>query len=177
VTPETARDIRSALPPEVTAVGVFVNSTFEEIMAICIRANLTAVQLHGRETPDLVARLRRERLLVVKALFADGAPGLEAASGLPASAFLVECGQGRLPGGNARVWDWGRAAALGAHHPLILAGGLTPDNAAQAVRAASPDAVDVSSGVEASPGRKDIRKVEQLIAAVSTAGARRAIFS
>ena len=115
--------------------------------------------------------------MVIKALFAQRAPGFEAASGIPASAFLVECGKGPLPGGNAQDWDWDRAAALGARHPLILAGGLTPENAAQAVRAAFPDAVDVSSGVEASPGRKDIHKVEQLIAAVSTAAARRPIFS
>ncbi|MCK7512769.1 MAG: hypothetical protein MZV70_57905, partial [Desulfobacterales bacterium] len=80
----------------------------------------------------------------------------------PASAFLVECGQGPLPGGNARAWDWGEAAPFGERHPLILAGGLTPENAAQAVRAALPDAVDVSSGVEAGPGRKDIRKVEAI---------------
>jgi phosphoribosylanthranilate isomerase len=169
VTPEAARDIRRVLPPGVACVGVFVDSPFEDIMGICIRAGLESVQLHGREAPELVGRLRREGLLVIKALFAQRTPGIEAAFGIPASAFLVECGKGP-------AWEWGRAAALGAHHPLILAGGLTPENAAQAVGAALPDAVDVSSGVEASPGRKDIRKVEQFIAAVSTAEARRRIF-
>ena len=138
-------------------------------MAMAAHTGCTVVQLHGCESPESVQRLRREGLFVIKALFADRAPGIAAASRFPASAFLVECGQGPLPGGNARAWQWGRAAALGERHPLILAGGLDPQNAAQSVRAALPDAVDVSSGVEVRPGRKDIRKVEQFIAAVATA--------
>jgi phosphoribosylanthranilate isomerase len=173
----TAADIRRALPARVTCIGVFVDETFEVVMRIVTRTGLTAVQLHGSETPALVARLRREGLLVIKALFAEKPPGLDAAAGFSAAAFLAECGQGPLPGGNARVWRWSQAASLGKSHPLILAGGLTPENAAPAVRAALPDAIDVSSGVEASPGRKDIRKLKQLIAAVSTAAARRTIFA
>ena len=122
-------------------------------------------------------QLIREGLFVIKALFADRAPVIEAASQYSASAYLVECGRGALPGGNAQEWDWSRAGPFAERHPLILAGGLTPENAAQAVRAALPDAVDVSSGVEAVPGRKSIRKVEQFIAAVATAGAKRRIFA
>jgi len=177
VTAAAAREIRRALPPEVSCVGVFVDEPFEGVMATASQAGLTAVQLHGNEPPEVVERLRREGLFVIKALFADRAPGLDEALNYSASAYLVECGRGVLPGGNAHAWEWGRAAALGERHPLILAGGLTPENAAQALRAALPDAVDVSSGVEAGPGRKDIRKVEQLIAAVATAGARRRIFA
>jgi phosphoribosylanthranilate isomerase len=158
-------------------VGVFVDEPFEGVMALATHTGFTAVQLHGSEAPEVVERLRREGLFVIKALFADRAPGIETASQYSASAYLVECGQGALPGGNAHAWEWGRAAALGQRHPLILAGGLTPTNAAQAVRAALPDAVDVSSGVEAVPGRKNIRKVEQFIAAVATASARRRIFA
>jgi len=177
VTAATARAIRSALPPEVACVGVFVDEPFEGIMALAAQTGFTAVQLHGSEAPEVVERLRREGLFVIKALFADRAPGMETASQYSASAYLVECGQGALPGGNAHAWEWGRAAALGQRHPLILAGGLTPENAAQAVRTALPDAVDVSSGVETGPGRKSIRNVEQFIAAVAAAGARRRIFA
>jgi len=177
VSATTARAIRRALPPEVACVGVFVDEPYEGIMALAARTGFSAVQLHGSESPELVRRLRRAGLFVIKALFADRAPGIETASQYSASAYLVECGQGALPGGNAHAWEWGRAAALGQRHPLILAGGLTPENAAQAVRAALPDAIDVSSGVETGPGRKDIRKVEQLIAAVATAGARRRLFA
>jgi len=177
VTAATARAIRRALPPEVACVGVFVDEPFEGIMALAAHTGFTAVQLHGSEAPEVVERLRREGLFVIKALFADRAPGIETASQYSASAYLVECGRGALPGGNAQEWDWSRAGPFAERHPLIMAGGLTPENAAQAVRAALPDAVDVSSGVEASPGRKDICKVEQFIAAVATAGARRRIFA
>ena len=95
----------------------------------------------------------------------------------PASAFLVECGQGALPGGNALAWNWGRAAPLAERFPLVLAGGLTPDTAVPAVRAASPDALDVSSGVETAPGRKDIRNVQAFIRAATAAPCRRRVFA
>lgn len=172
-----AAEIRRALPPEIACVGVFVDESFKNIMRIVARTGFAAVQLHGGETPEFVDRLLGEGLFVIKALFAEREPGFAEAPRFKSSAFLAECGKGPLPGGNARGWEWGRAGPLARHHPLILAGGLAPENAAQAVRAASPDAVDVSSGVEAGPGRKDIRKVEQFIAAVSTAAARRRIFA
>jgi len=172
-----AAEIRRALPPGVACVGVFVDASFDAVMRTVDRTGFAAVQLHGHETPELVARLRREGLFVIKALFAGRAPGFTEAARFPASVFLVECGNGPLPGGNARSWEWGDAEALARRHPLILAGGLGPENAAQAVRAASPDAVDVSSGAEAGPGRKDLCKVKQLIAAVATAKARRTIFA
>ncbi len=172
-----AAEIRRALPPEIACVGVFVDESFQNIMRIVTRTGLTAVQLHGNETPELVERLSGEGLFVIKALFAERAPGFSEAPLYPAAAFLVECGQGPLPGGHARTWKWNEAAAVGERRPLILAGGLAPDNAALAVRAAQPDAVDVSSGVEAGPGRKDLRKVKQLIAAVATAAARRTLFA
>jgi len=145
-------------------------------MAIAAHTGFTAVQLHGSESPEVVGLLRREGLFVIKALFADRSPLLDEGAPYSPSAFLVECGRGPLPGGNAQDWDWGRAGPFAERHPLILAGGLTPENAAQAVRAALPDAVDVSSGVEAGPGRKDLRKIERFIAAVKTASARRRIF-
>jgi phosphoribosylanthranilate isomerase len=173
---DAATEIRRALPADVACVGVFVDEAFDTILDTAERTGITTVQLHGREAPELVARLRAQGLVVIKALFAEKPPLIDQAEMYPASAFLVECGRGALPGGNAWAWDWGRAAGLGQRHPLILAGGLAPLNAALAVRAARPDAVDVSSGVEASPGCKDILKVNQLIAAVAAAAARRTIF-
>jgi phosphoribosylanthranilate isomerase len=174
---ETAREICRAIPAGVARVGVFVDASPEVVLRAAGTVGLTAVQLHGCEPPEVVDRLRREGLFVVKALFAERAPAFEDAPRYPASAFLVECGQGALPGGNALAWDWGAAAGIGLEHPLILAGGLTPLNAAQAVRAASPDAVDVSSGVEAAPGRKEIRKIEAFIRAATAAPCRRRVFA
>ena len=170
-----ARDIRRALPAGVACVGVFVDETYETVMRIVGHTGITAIQLHGSEPPELVERLHREGLFVIKALFADRAPGFDKAGEYSGAVFLAECGRGALPGGNAHAWEWSKAGPIGERHPLIIAGGLDPTNAAQAVRAALPDAVDVSSGVETGPGCKDIRKVEEFIAAVATASARRAI--
>jgi len=164
---DQAREICLALPDHVTTVGVFVNESFYNIMQRVERCRLNAVQLHGRESPGLVSRLRRENLQVFKVLFANGMPSLSEASNYQASAYLAECGRGKLPGGNALMWNWGEAKSLGQKHPLILAGGLSPENVFEAVSAGLPDAVDVSSGVESAPGRKDLTKVEAFVDAVS----------
>lgn len=163
VDPQTAAAICAVLPPRVARVGVFVDVAVEEIRAAVRRCGLTGVQLHGAEPPAAVAALRRERVLVVKALFAARPPNLDAAAAYDADAFLVECGRGRLPGGNAEAWRWAEARPVAVRGPLILAGGLSPENVAEAVRAAAPDAVDVSSGVESAPGRKDLARVAALI--------------
>ena len=114
ISAETAREIRRALPAEVVCVGVFVDAPPETVLRVARTAGLGAVQLHGGEPPEGVERLRREGLFVIKALFAERAPAFEDAPRYPASAFLVECGQGALPGGNALAWDWGAASGTAA---------------------------------------------------------------
>lgn len=166
VAADQARAVVAALPEMVAAVGVFVDASFSYIMARVERCGLSMVQLHGRESARLTARLKAHGVGVIKALFVDGRPGFEDASAFDVDGYLVECAKGPLPGGNAVVWDWGAARDLGLRQPLVLAGGLSPDNVAEAVRAAQPAAVDVSSGVEVSPGRKDPDRVARLIAAV-----------
>lgn len=167
LTDHLAGEICMAVQERVKTVGVFVNETFSSIMQRVDHCHLNAVQLHGQEPPELVRRLREENLHVIKALFIDGKPSLEDVSSYHASAFLVECGLGRLPGGNALEWNWEQAKSLGEKHPLIIAGGLTPENVCDAIKASAPHAVDVSSGVESVPGRKDPGKVGALISAVS----------
>jgi phosphoribosylanthranilate isomerase len=161
------RAITSALPKNVCPVGVFVNESFERIMATASVGGLRAVQLHGREAPALVEALSAEGLIVIKALFINGHPDLDQARHYPADGFLVECAGGRLPGGNAMQWDWSAARGISMQRPVVLAGGLTPDNILQAIAAANPDAVDVSSGVEIAPGRKDAGKVAAFCQAVA----------
>jgi len=168
VTDEQALAISSAVSGQVKRVGVFVDAAFEDILQKVEDCHLSAVQLHGQESPELVTRLMAAEIPVIKALFVDGKPALTEAARYTASAFLVECSKGPLPGGNAMAWDWGAVKGFGASHPLILAGGLSPENAAQAVSSARPHAVDVSSGVEASPGRKDLKRVAAFIEAVSS---------
>ena len=161
------RAITAVLPKNVCPVGVFVNEPFERIMKVVRVGGLRAVQLHGQETPALVEALSAEGLIVIKALFVNGNPNLDQAPRYPASAFLVECAGGRLPGGNAMQWDWSDARRLPGEQPVVLAGGLTPDNIRQAIMDGNPDAVDVSSGVESMPGRKDIDKVIAFCRAVA----------
>ncbi len=162
-----AKAISSALPDDIATVGVFVNESYAGIMRIVEYCRLKAVQLHGRETPDLVKRLLKEDLKVIKALFVKREPSIHAIDNYGASAYLVECGQGALPGGNALAWNWSETRNVEKKHPLILAGGLTPGNVAEAIESGMPDAVDVSSGVEASPGKKDLSKVKSFIETIS----------
>ncbi len=170
LTNDRAREICSAVTDRVKTVGVFVNESFSSIMNHVERCHLSTVQLHGQESPELVRRLRNQNLQVIKALFIDGNPSLKDAENYPASAFLVECGQGKLPGGNALQWNWDQAKSFGEKHPLIIAGGLTPENISHAITVSSPHAVDVSSGVESSPGHKDIDKVAVFLNTVFRCG-------
>ena len=165
------RRITAHLPRTVCPVGVFVNEDFERIMQTVDMGGLKGVQLHGQEDPGLVEALTAAGLTVIKAVFVNGNPPLEAAARYPATAFLVECAGGPLPGGNALDWNWADARQLPADRPVILAGGLTPDNIAIAIAAGGPAAVDVSSGVEISPGRKDMAKVAAFCRAVAACGA------
>lgn len=167
-----ATTVAAALPAQVCTVGVFVDPSWGFLNEAIAACRLGAVQLHGRESGDFIDRLCRTfPVKVIKGLFATKAPRLEDADTYPASAFLVECGRGAQPGGNAQAWDWGAAADFARRYPTILAGGLTPDNVADAIAAARPAAVDASSGLEAAPGRKDLRKVERFIAAVRSTAA------
>lgn len=163
VSDEKARAVCRELPSTACAIGVFVNEAFEAIMRRVEWCGLRGAQLHGDEPPELAARLRAEGLVVLKAFFANGRPSLAMAARYPGPVCLVESAGGPLPGGNALTWDWAAARDLAAIRPTVLAGGLNADNIREAIESALPDAVDVSSGVEASPGVKDLEKVKLFI--------------
>ena len=169
VTAVQAEEISRALPVSVCTVGVFVDETFDNIMRSAQTARLNAVQLHGVESPALVEKICNEGLKVIKALFSNRKPFYTEASHFPATAFLVECGDGPLPGGNARVWDFSLLKDFGKNFPLVLAGGLSVNNIIEAVVQSQPDAVDISSGVERLPGQKDLSKVKTFIKTVQRA--------
>ena len=165
VTASQAREISMALPQFVCRVGVFVNETFDAILKIARGARLQAVQLHGMEPPHLVKKLGDQGLTVIKALFSHREPFFNRAAHFPAAGFLVECGLGPLPGGNARAWDFSLLKNFNKNAPFVLAGGLTIDTVGHAIDQCQPDAVDISSGVESSPGKKDLNRVKQFIKA------------
>ncbi len=157
VTAMQARAIIAALPPFVTTVGLFVDASTAEIEEILGTVPLDTLQFHGEEPPEFCASFGRPYL---KALSMRDDINLhsEAERFTSAAALLVDTFQAGLPGGTGVTFDWTRIPAdLG--KPLILAGGLNPDNVAQAIKQARPYAVDVSSGVEAAKGIKDAEKI------------------
>lgn len=165
VTMEQAAAITRELPETTPAWGVFVNAEFGWIMERVKACGLSGVQLHGNESPELVSALADEGVIVIKALFASKPPGLDRAGRFPHARYvLAECGQGALPGGNAKTWDYALARDLTL--PVVLAGGLDPAGVGHAVAVARPAGVDVSSGVEAAYGIKDIEKVNTFVKAV-----------
>ncbi len=160
VDPYRARRIAAALPPFVTPVGVFVNQPEEYINAVASLVGLGAVQLHGDEDPAFAARLRRP---VLKAVSQPAEA--RAASRWPRQVMLlVDAHDPVRRGGTGAVADWTRAAALAAERPIMLAGGLTPENVLEAVARVRPFGIDVSSGVEAAPGVKDHDRLTALFA-------------
>ncbi|MDA8136762.1 MAG: phosphoribosylanthranilate isomerase [Desulfobacteraceae bacterium] len=168
VTIDQAARITKILPRHIMTIGVFVDNDFNDIMEKVKGCALKGVQLHGKESPELVDQLKKEHLFVIKSLFAAKEPYLSRAKEYSAaSALLVEFGKGILPGGNAESWNYELSRQINMKIPLIIAGGLSPDNVTKAVKTARPFGVDVSSGVEQSPGLKDIHKVGSFIARIN----------
>jgi phosphoribosylanthranilate isomerase len=160
VVPEQARAIIAALPPFVTRVGLFVNENPERIRALVAACGLDAVQLHGDELPTdcLLPPCR-----VIKGVRPADAGDLPALADYPVTALLVDAAVPGQFGGTGQRADWGLARQLATRHRVILAGGLTPENVGAAVRQVRPYGIDVASGVEISPGRKDPDKVARFI--------------
>lgn len=164
VTPRTAADIARRLPPEVLTVGVFRDEAPERVVRIVNEAGLGAVQLHGHEPPS-DGRWIRERVRWLIRAFPAGSPEIERARDHAADAVLLDAPS---PGGG-RVFDWSLADGVPPGLPLILAGGLNPDNVAAAIAVAEPWGVDVSTGVERAPGIKDARLMRAFIEAARAA--------
>lgn len=162
-----ARAIADGLSGQSRLIGVFVNPDYDTVMKTVESCSLWGVQLHGQEPPGLIPRLRKTGLTVIKALFRNGTPSLSAAADYDPSAFLIESGVGALPGGNARAWDWSDARTVSDQYPVVLAGGLSEINAVGAAKGARADAVDVSSGVEERPGRKNLDQVATFLETMS----------
>ncbi len=168
LTMNQAKNISLALPQKVKKVGVFVNPSFSFLMKRVKECNLDFVQLHGQETQDFIKALNKKNVNVIKTLFVNSTPSLSDVIKYNAHSYLVECGRGKLPGGNAIDWDFKSSRKFGENHPLILAGGLCAKNIEKAIEDSYPDAVDVSSGVEYKPGRKDISKIIKFVKIVTT---------
>jgi phosphoribosylanthranilate isomerase len=169
---ETATEIAAVFRRRAEIVGVFVNPTLAEVTRIADAAGLTMLQLHGDEGPAFCAEAaRRTGCRVIKAARVRSRADIQALAPFHTDFHLLDSHVAGIPGGTGETFAWDLAKAHGRHVPVILSGGLTPDNVAEAIAAVKPFAVDVASGVESRPGRKDPDKLEAFAAAVTAAGA------
>jgi phosphoribosylanthranilate isomerase len=153
-----AREIVEALPPFVTAVGVFVDQ--EDAWRIAKKAGLHVLQFHGDEP---ATAYRDAPLPVIKAIAVRDRSAIDAAAAVPRGAtVLLDAHDPEKRGGTGTRIDWGIAAEIAARRPVILSGGLNAANVLEAIETVRPAAIDVSSGVEAAPGRKDPAKLRAL---------------
>jgi phosphoribosylanthranilate isomerase len=169
IAPAAARRIVKRLPEKVAAVGVFVNEQELEMLAIAQQVGLDYVQLHGDETAEVVSRMRRNFRVIKAIRVRDSFRAPQLANFKRASSILLDGFDAQLRGGTGKSFNWKLAKRAGRNHQIFLAGGLTPENAAQAVSEARPFAIDVCSGVESRPRKKDAAKMRALVAAVRPA--------
>ena len=160
VTMKTVREIVLELPPFVDTVGVFVDETAEQVNKIADYCNLDIIQLHGDESPTFCKKIRRK---VIKAFRIKDMQSVKKISNFQVSGFLLDTFSEKLHGGTGKVFDWNLALPAKKFGPVIMAGGLTPNNVQQAVRQIRPYGVDVCSGVESEPGIKDHKKVRAFL--------------
>ena len=161
-----ARAVRRRLEP----VGVFVNPTLDEVARAVEGIGLTLVQLHGDEGPAFCAAVaQRTGARVIKALRVGSGADIRDAERFHTDFHLLDTAAGAARGGTGRTWDWRLAAQRRSPVPVLLSGGLTPENVAEGIAAVHPWGVDVSSGVETAPGLKDPARMEAFAAAAGAA--------
>jgi phosphoribosylanthranilate isomerase len=160
---DLAARIRSTLPPGISAIGVFVDQSSEEVNDIADRVDLTAVQLHGSEDLHYARQMRRR---VIKALAVGGDVSPVLNTWPEDITVLLDVHDPVRKGGTGKVIDWVAAAGMAAQRKIILAGGLSPENVRDALARVRPYGIDVSSGVESQPGIKDHLRITALFEAV-----------
>ncbi len=167
ITPVNIKAIGDRLPPQVNKVGVFADHSLTEIITVVNTANLTVVQLHGLETPDFCAQLRQalpSEIELIKAFRIKTAASLQDTKAYTdkVDTLLLDAYHPQMLGGTGQTIDWQDLKQFKPALPWMLAGGLTPDNIVDALSRLQPNGIDLSSGVERSPGDKDLNKVIQL---------------
>ncbi len=168
IEPSRAANIIEKLPPFVTVVGVFVNHPDpQNLEDFALSLGLHAVQLHGSETPDYCSMIQRVK--VIKAFRIDSNFRVDTLRNHGSGTFLLDaCSPGQF-GGTGKSFNWEVVFGANAFGSIVIAGGLTPDNVSQVVRTLHPFGVDVASGVESKPGKKDYEKMRRFMEAVQRA--------
>ena len=163
ITPEQVQGIINQLPGFIYKVGVFVDSTMETVHDIKSKCNLDLVQLHGSESPEYCEAISTD---VIKSFQVKDETILKILPNYKVKAYLLDSYHAKLKGGTGNSFNWSIARKAKEYGPIILSGGLNPDNIRQAIAAVRPFAVDVSSGLEAKPGKKDPDKLRDFLKAV-----------
>jgi phosphoribosylanthranilate isomerase len=164
IQPEKAREIIDKLPRDLVKVGVFVNETAEEVKRIFDDCGLDMLQLHGDESPDYCRQFSAK--LVIKALELKNEEDVKTASNYDVAAILVDSRHAGLYGGTGKKSNWDMADLIS--QPLILSGGLNEDNVIEALQTCAPAALDINSGVEERPGKKDSAKIARVMQIIKT---------
>ena len=167
IEPSKIKAIVSQLPPLIKTVGVFVDEPMDRLTETLRNAGLDLAQLHGAETPDYCERLSQRGISWIKAFRVRGQMDTALLSRYPARSFLLDTWSEEEYGGTGKTFDWSLVKKICADYRIVLAGGITPENASEAIKTLNPYGLDVSSGVEESPGIKSIEKVEALLQAVA----------
>ena len=160
-----AKEIASALPEGILKVGVFVDAEPAEVLRIAREVGLDYVQLHGDESPEEVAAVRKGGLKVMKALRVRGADSLASIDDYGADLFLLDAWSEKARGGTGERFDWGMAKSIRGRDNIVVAGGLGPENVREAVEFFEPYGVDASSSLEDEPGRKNGERVRRFVLA------------
>ncbi len=156
-------DIVRRLPSDVVPIGVFRNEAPARVIEVLNRTGLKGAQLHGHENAEETRQIRSQARLVIKA-FAAGSPALDRVDSYGADLILVDAPSP----GSGKTFDWSLVQEISAQRPIVLAGGLTPDNVVEAIERVRPWGVDVSSGTEKTPGRKDPAKLRAFLEAANS---------
>jgi len=168
VSPENAAGIIRSLPPFPTCVGLFVDESMEMVRKIVNECRLDVIQFHGNESPDYC---RQFMIKIIKVFRIKDENSLKAVPHYQVDAYLLDTYVEGTPGGTGESFSWDLALrAKEFDRPIILAGGLTPDNVAGAIRQVRPYGVDVSTGIEMEPGKKDHEKMKEFIKIVRSEG-------
>ncbi|MGD1152593.1 MAG: phosphoribosylanthranilate isomerase [Syntrophales bacterium] len=168
VSPETAMRIIRNLPDDISKVGVFVNHDIHAVRQIYEFCGLDLIQLHGDESPDYCREFSQS--ILIKAISPRNEEDLGIVKRYGVKAVIIDARDSGLYGGTGKKSNWELAAKLKEMHLLVLSGGLNAGNILEGIRTVSPHAVDVNSGVELSPGKKDPKQVQSMIETVHAAG-------
>ena len=160
ISPEKAKEIIKRLPPFINTVGVFVNEKKENVVDILDRCPVDILQFHGAETPEYCGQFNKR---IIKAFRVNKDFSFDVFLKFPVNAFLLDSFVTGEYGGTGVVFDWDLAVKAKKYGKIILSGGLNIENLSSAIEKVSPYGVDISSGVEIKPGKKDISKVEEIV--------------